>query len=211
MSKLRNNLLYCHLSTAAIVTGAIVLDYHEVPYWEVHYSDRCWIAGRRASLVFFALPVLFICLANAFLICLTVHRVRMHKKSMRSVRVTPGGGSSKQKNQMTAETVKKREAMCYVKIGTVFGFTWFIGLISGLFGHHSQESQCMNILYKITTYGKLRHSMIGRPENNLGMIAISSGAVVVDLHCNRAPLEKTRIPSLLPPSQWSRAAQYDVS
>ena len=151
-STLRNNLLYCHLSTGAIVAGAIILDYHKVERWQVRYEVHCWIAGGRASLVFFALPVLALCLINGVLVGLTIHRVRAHKKSMKAVRATPGGGSSKHSIKMTTEIAKKREVSNYVKIGTVFGFTWFFGMFSGLFGRLDDENQCFHVLYNITAY-----------------------------------------------------------
>ena len=91
------------------MAGAIILDYHKVERWQVRYEVHCWIAGGRASLVFFALPVLALCLINGVLVCLTIHRVRAHKKSMEAVRATAGGGSSSYSIKITAEIAKKRE------------------------------------------------------------------------------------------------------
>ncbi|OQV17733.1 hypothetical protein BV898_08190 [Hypsibius exemplaris] len=137
------NMAYCYLSAGVIVGGAVILDRQNVPKWEVQYQELCWIAGQRASLIFFALPVIVINLVNAVLVGVTFYRIRQHQKRMQGLRV---GAATKDGK------AAKGEVMSYVRIGSVFGFTWIFGIVAGFVTNQATHDHAMLVFYEVMIY-----------------------------------------------------------
>ncbi|XP_055357801.1 uncharacterized protein LOC129602715 isoform X2 [Paramacrobiotus metropolitanus] len=120
------NMAYCYCASACIVAAAVILDYHDIDQWRVGYADLCWIAGARASLVFYALPIAIIVVVNGVLIITTFCKMQTHERSLNAMHVISG------RRALSREQKIKREILAYVRIGSVLGFMWFFGIVAGL-------------------------------------------------------------------------------
>ena len=109
---------------------------------------RCHFAGQRASLVFFAAPIIVINIVNAGLVSVTMYRIRRHKRSMKGVRVNPGAKGSPPRDG------SKQEVSAFVRIGSVFGFTWIFGIVAGFVMGQADKSTGSLLVYEVLIYSE---------------------------------------------------------
>ena len=111
--------VYAWLAPAVIVAVAAVMDLADVDdVYRPHYGrDICWIASRKALVVFFAVPLGGVLLANVFLFAASVHHIRQASKASRPA-------------VHTSDAVG--HLVLYVKLSFVVGLPWVFGFLAAL-------------------------------------------------------------------------------
>ena len=106
--------LYGYLVPFLVVAAALVFHYGEFIGWlQIEYGgDYCWLGNPYAAGIFFGFPLLLICFSNLSLYILTMISIKKDTAS----------------SEMKLSEENRSNMLIAVKIATVVGFTWFVGL-----------------------------------------------------------------------------------
>ena len=100
-----------------ILVFSVLIDYTDfIPYFSMKYGENghCWISDRPAWLIFFCLPMVFVCLTNIILYGLTVSSINYVSSVNESNKHGDRGRS---------------DLFIYLRIFVILGITWVFGVI----------------------------------------------------------------------------------
>ncbi|XP_003747054.2 uncharacterized protein LOC100897709 [Galendromus occidentalis] len=121
--------IFAFLGTLSVVSPALALDFL-VPssgFAPMYGEEVCWFGNRGGFMMFFAVPVLIIILANFALFIITAVKVRSVQKKARSLT---------QQSNFKSEIVRMK---LYLRLAVIIGLTWLFGVLTFLVDSGSSE------------------------------------------------------------------------
>jgi hypothetical protein len=106
---------YAWITPAIIIIIALSLDFTNSSVKPGYALPFCWFSNRKALIVFFALPLAIILVADSIFFSLTIYAIREASESAK----------------MVAKQEKSRLSI-YIKLASIMGLTWVFGFVASM-------------------------------------------------------------------------------